>query len=80
MKINLIKRGGLTYDEFSREGLDISLEFSNKLKKIKSKKGENPARNIRISTALPISYDSKFMTEDSEFNWDKNLQEKIREG
>ena len=45
----------IEYDEFSREGLDISLEFSNKLKKIKEK-GKNPKRNIRISTGLPISH------------------------
>ena len=63
----------IAYDEFSREGLDISLEFSNKLKKIKEK-GKNPARNIRISTALPISYTAIYDEDMKQLG--KNLQEK----
>ena len=63
----------IAYDEFSREGLDISLEFSNKIKKIKEK-GKNPARNIRISTALPISYTAIYDEDMKQLG--KNLQEK----
>ena len=74
--IKLTERGGvaqIAYDEFSRDGLDISLEFSNKLKKIKEK-GKNPARNIRISTALPISYTAIYDEDMKQLV--KNLQEK----
>jgi len=63
----------IEYDEFSREGLDISLEFSNKLKKIKEK-GKNPKRNIRISTGLPISHTAIYDEDMKELG--KNLQEK----
>ena len=63
----------IAYDEFSREGLDISLEFSNKLKKIKDE-GKNPKRNIRISTGLPISHTAIYDEDMKELG--KNLQEK----
>ena len=63
----------VTYDEFSRESFDISLEFSNKLKKIKEK-GKNPKRNIRISTGLPISHTAIY--DDDMQVLAKNLAEK----
>ena len=63
----------IAYDEFSREGLDISLEFSNKLKKIKDE-GKNPKRNIRISTGLPISHTAIYDEDMKQLG--KNLQEK----
>ena len=63
----------IAYDEFSREGLDISLEFSNKLKKIKDE-GKNPKRNIRISTGLPISHTAIYDEDMKQLV--KNLQEK----
>ena len=63
----------IAYDEFSREGLDISLEFSNKLKKIKDE-GKNPKRNIRISTGLPISHTAIYDEDMKELG--KNLREK----
>ena len=61
------------YEEFSKDSFDIALEFSDKLKSIKGKKGDT--RNIRISTGLPISHEISF-TNFIDFN--KKTKEKIQ--
>ena len=44
----------IDYEEFSKECFELSLEFSNKLKEIKTAGKKVPHRNERISTGLPI--------------------------
>ena len=46
------------YEKFQDESYGISLELSDKLRSMKSKKGDK--RNMRISTGLPISHEVSF--------------------
>ena len=46
----------IDYEEFSKECFELSLEFSDKLKKIGTVGKKVPHRNERISTGLPIRH------------------------
>ena len=48
----------IDYEKFRDESYGISLELSDKLRAMKSKKGDK--RNMRISTGLPISHEVSF--------------------
>ena len=48
----------IDYEKFQDESYGISLELSDKLRAMKSKKGDK--RNMRISTGLPISHEVSF--------------------
>ena len=48
----------IDYEKFQDESYDIALEFSNNLRKMKSKKGDK--RELRVSTGLPISHEISF--------------------
>jgi hypothetical protein len=59
------KTSWIDYKEFSIEAFELALEFSDKLKAIKDKRGKNPHRNKRISTGLPIRHTTTKKTEAS---------------
>ena len=48
----------IDYDKFRDASFSFSIELSNKLRAMKSKKGDK--RNMRISTGLPISHEISF--------------------
>ena len=59
------KTSWIDYKEFSIEAYELTQEFSDKLKAITDKRGKDPHRNKRISTGLPIRYDTTKKTDAS---------------
>ena len=59
------KTSWIDYKEFSIEAFELAQEFSDKLKAVKDKRGKDPHRNKRISTGLPIRYDTTKKTDAS---------------
>ncbi|SVC21932.1 uncharacterized protein METZ01_LOCUS274786, partial [marine metagenome] len=65
------------YKEFLKEGFDISLEFSNKLKIIKGKEKNDDKRTNRISTGLPIQHEMVYGKEKETIENDEKSKQRF---
>ena len=65
------------YKEFLKEGFDISLEFSKKLKVIKGKEKNDDKRTNRISTGLPIQHEMVYGKEKETIENDEKSKQRF---